>query len=110
MSDLVFIYGGVGPLHSVVTVGRVDKAFGVRLGSKGLKSSNGAPGKLNSVGPLFWKDSYTLSDVREQTASGVAERTKKTRIRAVKFIGQVVSAENNATLINNSDDNSDEIV
>nr|GEX30935.1 hypothetical protein [Tanacetum cinerariifolium] len=67
----VFIYGVVGPLHSVVTVGGVDKAFGVCVGLlKGLK----------------------------------------TRIRAVKFIGQAVSAENNATLINNSDDNSDEIV
>ncbi|GKB64858.1 FAD synthase-like protein, partial [Tanacetum coccineum] len=90
MSDLVFMYGGVGPLHSDVTVGGVDKAFGVRLehwGSKGLKSSNDAPGKPNSIGPLFWKDAYTLSDVREETAS-----------------------ENNATLINNSDDNSDEIV
>ncbi|KAJ0908552.1 putative FAD synthase [Helianthus annuus] len=31
MSDLVFIYGGVGPLHSDVTVGGVAKAFGVRL-------------------------------------------------------------------------------
>ncbi|PWA60953.1 phosphoadenosine phosphosulfate (PAPS) reductase family protein [Artemisia annua] len=31
MSDMVFIYGGVGPLHSDVTVGGVAKAFGVRL-------------------------------------------------------------------------------
>ncbi|KAL8193054.1 hypothetical protein R6Q57_026951 [Mikania cordata] len=31
MNDLVFIYGGVGPLHSDVTVGGVAKAFGVRL-------------------------------------------------------------------------------
>ncbi|XP_076889250.1 uncharacterized protein LOC143539952 isoform X2 [Bidens hawaiensis] len=31
MSDLVFIYGGVGPLHSDVTVAGVAKAFGVRL-------------------------------------------------------------------------------
>ncbi|KAI3799549.1 hypothetical protein L1987_34848 [Smallanthus sonchifolius] len=31
MSNLVFIYGGVGPLHSDVTVGGVAKAFGVRL-------------------------------------------------------------------------------
>nr|XP_043634192.1 FAD synthase-like [Erigeron canadensis] len=30
-SDLVFIYGGVGPLHSDVTSGGVAKAFGVRL-------------------------------------------------------------------------------
>ncbi|KAI7726357.1 hypothetical protein M8C21_008013, partial [Ambrosia artemisiifolia] len=27
----VFVYGGVGPLHSDVTVGGVAKAFGVRL-------------------------------------------------------------------------------
>ncbi|KAI7742832.1 hypothetical protein M8C21_005672 [Ambrosia artemisiifolia] len=31
MSDLVFIYGGVGPLHTDVTVGGVAKGFGVRL-------------------------------------------------------------------------------
>ncbi|KAJ9540117.1 hypothetical protein OSB04_026623 [Centaurea solstitialis] len=30
-SDMVFIYGGVGPLHSDVTAGGVAKAFGVRL-------------------------------------------------------------------------------
>ncbi|KAM3205366.1 FAD synthase isoform X1 [Capsicum annuum] len=30
-SDMVFIYGGVGPLHSDVTVAGVAKAFGVRM-------------------------------------------------------------------------------
>ncbi|KAM3288185.1 hypothetical protein P3S67_021615 [Capsicum chacoense] len=30
-SDMVFIYGGVGPLHSDVTVAGVAKAFGVRI-------------------------------------------------------------------------------
>ncbi|THG13103.1 hypothetical protein TEA_011683 [Camellia sinensis var. sinensis] len=30
-NDLVFIYGGVGPLHSDVTVSGVAKAFGVRM-------------------------------------------------------------------------------
>uniref|UniRef100_A0A5B7AXI5 FAD synthase n=1 Tax=Davidia involucrata TaxID=16924 RepID=A0A5B7AXI5_DAVIN len=30
-NDMVFIYGGVGPLHSDVTVAGVAKAFGVRL-------------------------------------------------------------------------------
>ncbi|KAL5546109.1 hypothetical protein UlMin_005796 [Ulmus minor] len=30
-NDLVFIYGGVGPLHSDVTMAGVAKAFGVRL-------------------------------------------------------------------------------
>jgi molybdopterin-biosynthesis enzyme MoeA-like protein len=31
VSDMVFIYGGVGPLHSDVTVAGVAKAFGVRM-------------------------------------------------------------------------------
>ncbi|KAL9331989.1 hypothetical protein ACSQ67_001599 [Phaseolus vulgaris] len=30
-SDMVFIYGGVGPLHSDVTIAGIAKAFGVRL-------------------------------------------------------------------------------
>nr|GEZ45593.1 protein NEDD1 [Tanacetum cinerariifolium] len=100
---------GTFELHSI---GWVVSPFATvpSEGSKGLKSLNGAPGKPNSIGPLFWKDAYTLSDVREETASGVAERTENIRIRAVKFMGQMVSAKNNATLINNSDDNSNEIV
>ncbi|XP_061345765.1 uncharacterized protein LOC133291511 [Gastrolobium bilobum] len=31
ISDMVFIYGGVGPLHSDVTIAGIAKAFGVRL-------------------------------------------------------------------------------